>query len=89
MSSTLFARGVNSQVGMKRRSDDMNKNISLIKNEIVLIKQTSDEITSLKAVIASLTDKVSALQKTVDGLVLMVSASAPAMSVSETASASS
>jgi len=85
MSSTLFARGVNSQVGMKRRSDDMNKNISLIKNEIVLIKQTSDEITSLKAVIASLTDKVAALQKMVDGL---VSASAPAMSVSETASAS-
>jgi hypothetical protein len=63
----------------------MNKNISLIKNDIVLIKQTSDEITSLKAVIASLTDKVAALQKTVDGLVLMVSASAPAMSVSETA----
>ena len=87
MSSTLFARGVNSQVGMKRRSDEMNKNISLIKNDIVLIKQTSDEITSLKAVIASLTDKVAVLQKTVDGLVLMVSA--PAMSVSETATASS
>jgi hypothetical protein len=86
MSSTLFARGVNSQVGMKRRSDEMNKNISLIKNDIVLIKQTSDEITSLKAVIASLTDKVAVLQKTVDGLVLMVSA--PAMSVSETATAS-
>lgn len=87
MSSTLFARGVNSQVGMKRRSDDMNKNISLIKNDIVLIKQTSDEITSLKAVIATLTDKVAVLQKTVDGLAMMVSASAPAMSVSETASA--
>lgn len=89
MSSTLFARGVNSQVGMKRRSDDMNKNISLIKNEIVLIKQTSDEITSLKAVIASLTDKVTVLQKTVDSIVMTNALSAPSISVSETASASS
>jgi hypothetical protein len=78
MSSTLFARGVNSQVGMKRRADDMNKNIAGIKNDIVLIKQTSDEIVSLKAVIVTLTEKVAALQKTVDSLIASASASASA-----------
>jgi hypothetical protein len=63
---------------MKRRADDMNKNIAGIKNDIVLIKQTSDEIVSLKAVIVTLTEKVAALQKTVDSLIASASASASA-----------
>ena len=77
MSSTLFARGVNSQVGMKRRSDDMNNSISLIKNELILMKQTSDEVYVLKSVISSLTEKIANMQKTIDELVVSVAA-APA-----------
>lgn len=76
MSSTLFARGINSQVGMKRRTDEMNKNIAGLKNDMTLIKQTSDDITSLKNVIAAMGEKIAAIEKKVDSVLATATATA-------------
>jgi len=74
MSSTLFARGINSQVGMKRRTDEMNKNIAGLKSDMTLIKQTSDDITSLKNVIAAMGEKIVAIEKKVDSFLAAATA---------------
>ena len=84
MSSTLFARGVNSQVGMKRKTDEMTTNITNLKKEILLMKQTSEEVSSLKASVLSLTETVSALQKQVAALTSDASKNAgPSLTISE------
>ena len=87
MSSTLFARGINSQVGMKRRTDEMNKNIAGLKNDMTLIKQTSDDIMSLKNVIAAMGEKIAAIEKKVDSFLATAAAAATASANVESAPA--
>jgi hypothetical protein len=89
MSSTLFARGINSQVGMKRRTDEMNKNIAGLKSDITLIKQTSDEITSIRSMMDSMNLKIVALEKKIDTFIAATNAlhagTTPSITVTETA----
>jgi hypothetical protein len=85
MSSTLFARGINSQVGMKRKTDEMTTNITNLKKELLVMKQASEDVSSLKATVLSLTETVSVLQKKVDTLMSadVSKNSGPSLTISE------
>lgn len=49
MSSTLFARGVNTQVGLARRSQEMAKSVALAVATAESVKTLPDEIQLMKS----------------------------------------
>lgn len=54
MSSTLFARGVNTQVGMARRSQEMAKSVALAVATAESVKTLPDEVQVMKSQLVAL-----------------------------------
>lgn len=54
MSSTLFARGVNTQVGMARRTQEMAKGVALAVATAEAVKTLPDEMQFMKSQIVAL-----------------------------------
>jgi prefoldin subunit 5 len=68
MSSTLFARGINTQVGLRRRAEDNDKIMSGLKSELTVLKDIPTEVRTLKAQIMALEKRIEAFQAVVDKL---------------------
>lgn len=71
MSSTLFGRGVNAQVGMRRRAEQINRELAEVKAATDDIKDIPRDIYMIKAQVASFEKTVlahlQALEKRLDG----------------------
>jgi hypothetical protein len=71
MSSTLFGRGVNAQVGMRRRAEQVNRELAEVKAATTEIKDVPRDIYMIKAQVASFEKTVlahlQALEKRLDG----------------------
>ena len=84
MSSTLFGRGTNSQVGGKKRAEDQDRAVLAVRTAVDELKvataadlrATTTRIATLEATLASLQATVAALQKTT--LAATATATAPA-----------
>ena len=69
MSSTLFGRGTNTQVGGKKRADDQERAVTAVRTSIDELKAaTAADVRALTTRITTLETSLSALQKTVTEL---------------------
>ena len=77
MSSTLFGRGTNTQVGGKKRADDQERAVTAVRTSIDELKAaTVADVRALTTRITTLETTLSALQKTVTELKASASFSA-------------
>ena len=77
MSSTLFGRGTNTQVGGKKRADDQERAVTAVRTSIDELKAaTVADVRALTTRITTLETSLSALQKTVTELKASASSSA-------------
>ena len=58
MSSTLFGRGINTQVGLSRRAEEVAKNISDLKTSIGSVKDLPNEVRLLRSQVSSLESRL-------------------------------
>ena len=66
MSSTLFGRGTNTQVGGKKRADDQERAVTAVRTSIDELKAaTATDVRALTTRITTLETSFAALQKTV------------------------
>lgn len=84
MSSTLFNRGMTTQVGMRRRAEEVKKSIDELRSTVTgarsmqaTIDELSRENTVLRAMVAAMEGRISTLEKT-------ASAAAPEIDVALT-----
>jgi hypothetical protein len=85
MSSTLFGRGTNTQVGGKKRADDQERAVTAVRTSIDELKAaTVADVRALTTRITTLETSLSALQKTVTELKASSSASSSSSSVATT-----
>lgn len=78
MSSTLFGRGTNTQVGGRKRAEDQDRAVLSIRTALDELKVgTTIEVAQQKARIAALEATVAALQKMVASLAATTSAAPP------------
>ena len=85
MSSTLFGRGTNTQVGGKKRADDQERAVTAVRTSIDELKAaTVADVRALTTRITTLETTLSALQKTVTELKASASSSASSSSVATT-----
>jgi hypothetical protein len=76
MSSTLFGRGTNTQVGGKKRAEDQERAVTAVRASIDEVKAaTAVDVRALTARITTLETSLTALQKTVTELKASVSSS--------------
>lgn len=71
MSSTLFGRGTNTQVGGKKRAEDQERLVLSIRTAVEEVKATAATLVEVKALTARVTSleaTIAALQKTVTAL---------------------
>lgn len=62
MSSTLFGRGVNTQVGLARRNQEMTKSIAFAVAAAESVKALPDEIQFMKSQIVALERRLAATE---------------------------
>jgi len=62
MSSTLFARGVTTQVGQRRRHEILEKNIADLQAALAILKDLPNQVRILEARNAILERRITALE---------------------------
>ena len=75
MSSTLFARGVNTQVGMARRSQEMTKSVALAVAAAEAVKTLPDEMQVMKSQIVALERRLVNTEMKLDQALVAIQAS--------------
>lgn len=89
MSSTLFGRGTNTQVGGKKRAEDQERLVLSIRTAVEEVKATAATLVEVKALtarVASLEATIAALQKTVTALAATATPAAATATAATTAS---
>jgi seryl-tRNA synthetase len=80
MSSTLFARGVNTQVGLARRSQEMAKSVALAVATAEAVKTLPDEVQFLKSQLVALERRLTNTEMKLEEALTALKAATPAPS---------
>jgi hypothetical protein len=70
MSSTLFGRGVNTQVGLARRNQEMTKSIAFAVAAAESVKALPDEVQFMKSQIVALERRLAATEAKLEQAIL-------------------